>query len=88
MTPNPHSAGPRAFRGPAQDPDCSVVIVNYHSEALLRVCLESLPSSAGPISLEVIVVDNSGTARHSGALDALPEARLIDAGGNVGFARA
>jgi GT2 family glycosyltransferase len=88
MTPNPHVAGSRPFHGPAQDPDCSVVIVNYHSEALLRPCLESLASSADSISLEVIVVDNSGTARHSGALDVLPEVRLIEAGGNVGFARA
>jgi GT2 family glycosyltransferase len=88
MTLAPQPAGPRLGRGPAPEPDCSVVIVNYHSEALLRACLESLPSSAHPFSLEVIVVDNSGTARASGALEAFPEARLIEAGGNVGFARA
>jgi len=88
MTLGSQVAGPRPSRGPAPDPDCSVVIVNYHREELLRHCLESLPSSADPVSLEVIVVDNSGTARRSGALDAFPEARLIEAGGNVGFARA
>ena len=81
-------AAPRLGHGPAPDPDCSVVIVNYHSEALLRACLESLPSSADPLSLEVIVVDNSGTARASGVLDAWPDVRLIEAGGNVGFAHA
>jgi GT2 family glycosyltransferase len=81
-------AAPRLGHGPAPDPDCSVVIVNYHSEALLRACLESLPSSAGPLSLEVIVVDNSATARASGVLEGWPEVRLIEAGGNVGFARA
>ena len=88
MTLGSEAAGPRSGRGPAPDPDCSVVIVNYYSEALLRACLESLPSSAGPLSLEVIVVDNSGTARASGVLDAWPNARLIEAGGNVGFGRA
>lgn len=88
MTLGSQVAGPRIDRGPAPDPDCSVVIVNYYSEALLRRCLESLPAAADPLSLEVIVVDNSGTARHSGALDAFPETRLIEAGGNVGFARA
>jgi GT2 family glycosyltransferase len=88
MTPNPHVAGPRVARGAARAPDCSVVIVNYHSEALLRRCLESLPAAAGSISLEVIVVDNSGTAGRSGVLDVLPDVQLIDAGGNVGFARA
>jgi hypothetical protein len=65
-----------------------VIIVNYHSEALLRACLESLPSAAHPVSFEVIVVDNSGTALSSGALDALPDVRRIDPGGNVGFAHA
>jgi len=88
MTLGSQAAGPRMDRGPAPDPDCSVVIVNYYSEALLRACLESLPSSAEPLSFEVIVVDNSGTARASGVLDAWPNARLIEAGGNVGFARA
>jgi len=65
-----------------------VIIVNYHSEALLRACLQSLPSAADPMSFEVIVVDNSGTAVSSGVLDTLPGARLLEAGGNVGFARA
>jgi GT2 family glycosyltransferase len=88
MTLGSQVAGSRLGRGPAPDPDCSVVVVNYHSEALLRLCLESLPAAAGPISFEVIVVDNSGTARASGALDAFPEVRLIEAGGNVGFAHA
>jgi GT2 family glycosyltransferase len=88
MTLGSQAAGPRTSRGPAPDPDCSVVIVNYYSEALLRACLESLPSSTEPLSLEVIVVDNSGTARASGVLDSWPNTRLIEAGGNVGFARA
>ena len=79
MTLGSQAAGPRAGHGPAPDPDCSVVIVNYYSEALLRACLESLPSSADPLSLEVIVVDNSGTARASGVLDAWPE-RAADRG--------
>jgi N-acetylglucosaminyl-diphospho-decaprenol L-rhamnosyltransferase len=88
MTLGPQGAGPRMGHGPAPDPDCTVVIVNYYSEELLRRCLESLPSSADPLSLEVIVVDNSGTARASGTLDAWPDVRLIEAGGNVGFAHA
>jgi GT2 family glycosyltransferase len=88
VTPNPKVTGPRSGPGSAGAPDCSIIIVNYHSEALLRACLESLPSSAHPVSFEVIVVDNSGTALRSGALDALPGVRLLDAGGNVGFAHA
>jgi N-acetylglucosaminyl-diphospho-decaprenol L-rhamnosyltransferase len=88
VTPNPKAAPSRSGTRSAGVPDCSVIIVNHHSEVLLRACLESLPAAAHPVSFEVIVVDNSGTARASGALDALPAVRLLDAGGNVGFARA
>jgi GT2 family glycosyltransferase len=55
---------------------------------VLRGCLESLAAAAAPATLEIIVVDNSGTARASGALDGFPDVRLIESAGNVGFARA
>jgi GT2 family glycosyltransferase len=84
----PPARAPRLGPPSQRDPDCSVIIVNHHSEAALRGCLESLPSSAHPLALEVILVDNSGTALASGALDAYPGARLLETGANVGFARA
>jgi hypothetical protein len=88
MSLEPPALAPRPGPGRGQDPDCSVIIVNYHSEAALRGCLESLPASAHPLALEVIVVDNSGTARASGALDLFPGVRLLETGVNCGFARA
>ncbi len=67
-----------------------VVVVSYNSARDLRACLDSLAAAATPDTrLEVVVVDNASTdgsadlvRRHS------PSVRVIDAGGNLGFARA
>lgn len=68
--------------------DCSVVIVNYHSEEELAGCLESLRVQAGPETLETLVVDNSGTLSGSGLLRRFPEVRLVENPTNRGFAGA
>lgn len=72
----------------AKTPDCSVVIVNYHSEAFLPACLDSLRAGAAPLTLEVIVVDNSHTVEAAGVLRMFPDVRLVESRTNVGFARA
>jgi GT2 family glycosyltransferase len=61
--------------------DITVVIVNYKSTDLREV-LESLARQTRPAD-EVIVVDNSGEAR-----ELCRDVTYIDAGGNVGFAKA
>jgi hypothetical protein len=69
--------------------DCSVVIVNYNTEALLAECLASLEADAGPeAAVEVIVVDNSATLRASGLHKRFPWVYLVENRENVGFARA
>ena len=69
-------------------PDCSVVIVNYHSEAFLPACLDSLRAGAGALDLETIVVDNSRTAKAAGLHRTFPHVRLLESRTNVGFAQA
>lgn len=70
-------------------PDLSAIIVNYNSGALLPACVAALRGAAGPLRLEIIVVDNGST---DGSLDALHGAaaadRVIHAGANLGFSRA
>lgn len=60
---------------------CTVVIVAYHSAALLPACLAAIPAAC-----PVIVVDN---ASPDGSADvaamARPDARVIRAGRNLGF---
>jgi GT2 family glycosyltransferase len=67
----------------------SVVIVSYNCSDLLRACLESLEADASRQSREVIVVDNAST---DGCVEMVrserPWVRVIESGGNVGFARA
>jgi GT2 family glycosyltransferase len=57
-------------------PGLSVVLVAYHQDDAPRRCLESLPSG-----VEVLVVDTGGIDRTG-----LDGARVLDPGGNVGFA--
>src|SRR5262245_61045979 len=64
-----------------------VVVVTYHSRAVLPGCLESLRADAGVT--EVIVVDNhseDGTVEWLRACR--PEVRVIENPDNRGFARA
>jgi len=68
-------------------PDVSIVIVSYNARADLERCLASLASNRPVASHEVIVVDNAST---DGSGDAARAAgvQVIDAGQNLGFARA
>ncbi|MGD9548969.1 MAG: glycosyltransferase family 2 protein [Candidatus Krumholzibacteriia bacterium] len=69
--------------------DLSVVIVNWNTCGLLRDCLASLPAATAGLAVEILVVDNAsqdGTAAMIGR--EFPHVRLLEAGGNLGFARA
>jgi GT2 family glycosyltransferase len=60
---------------------CSIVIVAYHSAALLPACLASIPAEC-----PVIVVDNASPDDSADvALAARPSARVIRAPRNLGF---
>ena len=69
--------------------DLAVVIVNYNTKALLRVCLRSLYASEGDFAFHVTVVDN---ASQDGSLDMVrtefPQAAAIASPKNGGFAYA
>ncbi len=70
-------------------PDLSIVIVTWNTRELLRGCLRSLPAAVGDLGAEVIVVDNDsadGTAAM--VREEFPGVRLVESGGNLGFARA
>jgi N-acetylglucosaminyl-diphospho-decaprenol L-rhamnosyltransferase len=66
-------------------PSVAVVIVSYNTAALLRDCLASLRGCALP--LQVVVVDNGSRDGSPSVVRAeFPEATLIEAGRNAGFA--
>jgi GT2 family glycosyltransferase len=69
-------------------PTLSVLMVNYNTGERTCECLESLYRN-GVANMQVVLVDN-GSKDDSVALIGrrFPEVRIIEAGGNLGFARA
>jgi GT2 family glycosyltransferase len=69
-------------------PRLAIVIVTYNSAADIGACLESIPAAARNTTHDVIVVDNA-SADGTAALvrERWPHVRVLDAGGNLGFAR-
>ena len=69
------------------EPRVAVVVVSWNSREDLPRCLRSLEASSLP--LEIVVVDNASADGSAGvARTALPSARVIEAGANLGFGRA
>ena len=70
-------------------PDLSVIIVSYNARGDLARTLESLHAAPPATPSEIVVVDNaSGDGSAAMVRERWPGVRVIDAGGNVGFARA
>lgn len=73
----------------APAPDVSVVVVSFNTRDLLRECLTTLAREAGGVTYEAIVVDNDSRDGSADMVAAeFPDAVLIRAGGNLGFAAA
>ena len=64
----------------------AVVVVTHNSETGIRTTLEALAAQLRPED-ELVVVDNASTDRTlAAAAVAAPDARIVEAGGNAGFA--
>lgn len=70
--------------------DCSIILINYYSIALLRDCLQSVfAQQSGKYRYEIIVADNSPEDGAQAILQTeFPSIRWINLGYNAGFARA
>ncbi|MGE0464329.1 MAG: glycosyltransferase family 2 protein [Vicinamibacterales bacterium] len=74
---------------PADSPTLAIVVVTYNSRAEIGECLDSVVGRTAPYEAEVVVVDNQSTDGTPALVrERWPAARVIDAGGNLGFARA
>jgi GT2 family glycosyltransferase len=67
--------------------DISIVIVSFNARADLERCLSSLAASPPLASHETIVVDNASSDGSADLARGFGSVRVLDAGGNVGFAR-
>ncbi len=69
--------------------DCSIIIVSWNAREFLANCLRSILGNPSRHSLEVIVVDNASNDGSPEVVRAqFPTVRLLEAGANLGFARA
>jgi len=70
-------------------PRLSIIIVSYNACADLETCLASLVAQPPSVDREIVVVDNASTDGTPAAIRGRwPGVRLIEAGANIGFARA
>lgn len=69
-------------------PDLSILIVNWNVKELLRDCLASIDRGRGDLHLEVIVVDSASADGSQAMVEAeFPWVTLLACDENVGFAR-
>ncbi len=68
--------------------DLAIVSVCYNTRDDLVACLRSLHESPPAVSHDIVVVDNASEDGSAGAARAWPAVRVIEAGANLGFARA
>jgi GT2 family glycosyltransferase len=72
-----------------RDPRLCIVIVTFNSRRDLDACLHSLTSAPPHVSHHIVIVDNaSGDGTPAYVRERWPAVRLIEAGGNLGFAKA
>ena len=71
-------------------PRLSIVVVTYNSRAEIGECLTSITAGRAPQAAhEIVVIDNASTDATSPYIrEHYPDVRVIDAGGNRGFAGA
>jgi GT2 family glycosyltransferase len=70
-------------------PRLSIVIVTYNSKIDIEGCLQSLTTAPASIDYEIVVVDNASTdGTPAYVRERWPGVHLLEAGGNLGFAKA
>ncbi|MGE5358987.1 MAG: glycosyltransferase family 2 protein [Bacteroidales bacterium] len=68
--------------------ELTIVIVSYNTRADLEACLRSLTESSPGVPHEIVVVDNGSADGSAEAARCFKGVQVIDAGANLGFARA
>ncbi len=82
----PDSPAPKPGLGP---PSLAVIIVSHNVRDDLAACLATVVGHTSPYRTEVVVVDNQSTDGTPAMVrDRWPDVRVIETGGNLGFARA
>lgn len=67
-------------------PILSILVVAYHSEAIIADCLASIPPACTRFGYEVLLIDNGDGATEEVVASRFPHVRIVPRQGNVGFA--
>jgi GT2 family glycosyltransferase len=71
------------------DVDLTIIIVNWNTRDMLRDCLDSIEKNTENQKVNIIVVDNASKDGSREMVASLfPKVKLINSGGNIGFAKA
>jgi N-acetylglucosaminyl-diphospho-decaprenol L-rhamnosyltransferase len=74
---------------PADPSTLAIIVVTYNSRTEIGDCLESVVGHTDPYRASVVVVDNQSTdGTPAFVRERWPSVQVIDAGANLGFARA
>jgi N-acetylglucosaminyl-diphospho-decaprenol L-rhamnosyltransferase len=68
--------------------EVAIIIVSYNTRDDLVACLQSLQAPAPEVDHEIVVVDNASADGSADAARAFAGVRVVEAGANLGFARA
>ena len=70
-------------------PRLAIVIVTFNSASDVGACLDAIPGAARATAHDIVVVDNASTDGTAALVRSRwPSVRVVDAGANLGFARA
>ncbi len=70
-------------------PRVTIVIVSFNTRVDLARCLQAFADTPPAVTFQIVVVDNASSDGSAAMVaDRFPGVRLIEAGGNLGFARA
>ena len=68
-------------------PRIAVIVVTFNSARVLRECLDALPAACAGLAWDLVIVDNASRDNSTAlARSAAPQARIVKAAGNNGYA--
>jgi GT2 family glycosyltransferase len=68
--------------------DCEIVVITYNSARYIEDLLDSIPAAAKGLRTRCTVVDNNSQDGTQSIVESRADARLIEAGGNLGYSGA
>jgi GT2 family glycosyltransferase len=73
---------------PEEKLDCEIVVISYNSARFIEDLLDSIPAAANGLRVRCTVVDNNSQDGTQSIVGSRADARLIEAGGNLGYSGA